>query len=252
MRLRAALAGEELLRTDFRVPRLATVDLGSRRVDDIFARGKHLLFRFSGGVTLHTHFRMDGAWHLYRRGDKWRGPAWQVRAVLETNPWLAVGFRLPVVEVLETAREADVVGHLGPDPLSNWDAEEALRRLRADPQRTISSALLDQRNLSGIGNIYRCEICFLRGLNPWTRVTAVPALEKVVDLVKRLFEANRGRAGHVTTGDPRRSHAHWVYGRGGQPCRRCGTVILKRQAAGGPEDERLTFWCPHCQPSQRA
>jgi endonuclease-8 len=247
--LRTALAGERLLHSDFRVPQLATVDLGKRRIEDIVSRGKHLLFRFSGGVTLHTHFRMDGAWHLYRRGETWRGPGWQVRAVLETEPWLAVGFRLPVVEVLATSREQDLVGHLGPDPLSKWDAAEAVRRLRADADRSISNALLDQSNIAGIGNVYRCEICFLRGLNPWTRVAAVPDLEKVVDLVKRLFEANRGRAGHVTTGDARRSRAHWVYGRGGRPCRRCGTVILKRQAEAGPEDERLTFWCPHCQPA---
>ncbi len=250
-RLHAALAGQVLRRTDFRVPRLATTDLSGRTVDAVVSRGKHLLLRVSGGLTLHTHFRMDGTWHLYQAGKRWHAPAWQARVVLTTDPWLAVGFRLPVVEVLPTTREADVVGHLGPDPLADdWDAGEALRRLAAEPARVIGDALLDQRVIAGPGNVYRCEICFLRGLYPWTPVGEVKDLPRLVDLVKRLFEVNRDGASHITTGDTRPGRQQWVYGRGGQPCRRCGTPIQRRDAPPGLEDERITYWCPHCQPAR--
>ena len=136
-RLHEALAGDVLVRSDFRVPALATVDLAGRRVLEVVPRGKHLLTRLSDGLTLHTHFRMDGSWHLYRPGDRWTGgPQWQVRAVLETASVQAVGYRLPVVELLATDDEDTVVGHLGPDVLGpDWDAEEAVRRLSADAGR---------------------------------------------------------------------------------------------------------------------
>ena len=132
-----------------------------------------MLTRLEGGLTLHTHFRMDGTWHLYRPGDRWTGGAdWQVRVVLENADWQAVGYRLPVVELLPTdARRTAAVGHLGPDLLGpDWDDEEALRRLPADPAREIGMALLDQRVLAGLGNLYRCEVLFLRGVTPWTPV----------------------------------------------------------------------------------
>src|SRR5207247_9973722 len=123
----------------------ATADLGGKVVRGVAARGKHLLVRTDAGVTLHTHFKMEGAWHLYRPGERWRGPGWQVRAVLRTRGWVAVGFRLGVCELLPTADERQVVGHLGPDVLgTDWDPAEAAGRLRADPARAIGSALLDQ------------------------------------------------------------------------------------------------------------
>jgi len=248
-RLHTALAGHHLLRADFRVPRLATVDVTGTRVESVAAYGKHLFLRLDDAWTIHTHFRMDGAWHLYRHGERWRGPDWQVRAVLETDAYVAVGFRLPVLEVVAAAAERAIVDGLGPDPLSDrWDAAEALRRLQAAGARTISEGLLDQRVMAGPGNVYRCEICFLRGLDPWTPVDAVPDPAGVVRLVKRLFDANRGRADHVTTGDTRRGGQHWVYGRGGHPCRRCGTLVRKHDATPGPDGERVTYWCPSCQP----
>jgi endonuclease-8 len=248
-RLHAAFAGRELTRTDFRVPRYATLDLAGRQVEEVVARGKHLLFRLAGGVTIHTHYRMDGAWHLYRHGERWQGPAWQVRAVLENAQWLAVGFRLPVLDVLRTADEAAVVGHLGPDPLaSDWNADEALRRVLADRARPISEVLLDQRAIAGIGNVWRCEICFLRGVDPWTPVGEVRDPAAMVSLVKRLFEANRTIGSQVTTGDLRPGQERYVYGRAGAPCRRCRTPIRRKDAAPGIEDERVTYWCPRCQP----
>ncbi len=249
-RLRSALVPGRIVRSDFRVPQLATADLTGRELTEVCSRGKHLLFRFSGGLTLHTHFRMDGQWHLYRRGERWRGPGYQARLVLETTDWVAVGFRLPVIDLLPTGEEDRVVGHLGPDLLGeDWDAAEAERRLRLDGERSVSDGLLDQRNLAGIGNVYRCEICFLRGVDPWTRIDDVDDVGGMVALAKRLLEANRGRGGHVTTGNPRRGQRHWVYGRRGQPCRRCGTLVRRRPAPDGSM-ERVTFWCPACQPSR--
>ena len=227
-KLDAALAGQRLLASDFRVPRFATCDLAGQTVTAVAARGKHLLLRTDAGMTLHSHLMMEGAWHLYRPGERWRGPAFQVRAVLRTTPWVAVGFRLGVCELLPTEREHEIVGHLGPDVLGpDWDLAEAARRLRADPDRAIGSALLDQRAIAGPGNVWKCELCFLRGVDPWTPVGQVADLEGMLALLHRMMTANRARGlGHqVTTGDPRPGRAHWVAERDGKPCRRCGTPI---------------------------
>ncbi|MDQ4096149.1 MAG: DNA glycosylase [Actinomycetota bacterium] len=250
-RLHHALAGDTLIRTDFRVPRIATADLSKREVLEVTSRGKHILMRIAGGVTLHTHFKMEGAWDLYRSGERWHGPAWQVRVVLETQRWVAVGFRLPIVELIDSERECEVVGHLGPDPLREWDSTEAGERLRRAADTRIGEALLDQRLIAGLGNVYKSEVCFLRGIHPDTRVEEVSDLEAVVDLSARLLQANRATGRQITTGDARRGRERWVYGRGGRPCRRCGTPIEKaeQQAAGGP---RVTYWCPSCQPAPKA
>jgi formamidopyrimidine-DNA glycosylase len=247
-RLQAALADQELKSTDFRVPRYATVDLSGHRVENVVARGKHLLFRIGVETTLHTHFKMEGSWHLYRPGESWRGPSFQVRAVLETEPWTAVGFRLAIVELIPTAEEATVVGHLGPDVLGpDWDEAEALRRLVAEGDRPIGDVLLDQRVMAGPGNVYRCEICFLRGLHPDTLVRDVADPAALVALTKRVMEANRSTGMQITTGDARRGRMHWVYGRRDRPCRRCGAPIAKRsEGAGGV---KVTYWCPSCQPA---
>jgi len=247
-RLHDALAGHALTRTDFRVPQLATVDLSGRTVTEVVSRGKHLLFRADDDLTLHTHFRMDGTWHLYRPGERWRGgPQWQVRVLLETARWQAVGYRLPVVELLPRDREHEAVGHLGPDILGpDWDPEEAVRRLAADPDRELGQALLDQRNLAGIGNVYKAESCFLVGLSPWTRVGDVPDLAAVVDRAARLLQANKNTAAQVTTGDTRRGRQHWVFERGGRPCLRCGTAVASARQ-GDPPYDRISYWCPACQ-----
>ena len=255
-RMHTALAGEVLVEADLRVPQAATVDLVGRRVVEVVARGKHMLTRLdaaegAGGLTLHTHFRMDGSWHLVRRGDRWAGgPAWQVRAVLGTRDWQAVGYRLPLVEVLPTDEEEAAVGHLGPDLLGpDWDEGEVLRRLGARPDREVAPALLDQRNLAGIGLLYATETCFLRGVSPWTPVGDVPDLPAAVRTARRLMLANRGRWEQTTTGDTRRGREHWVFKRGGMPCRRCGTRVrvAAQGEASAPEQARVTAWCPHCQ-----
>ncbi|HEY0691003.1 MAG TPA: DNA-formamidopyrimidine glycosylase family protein [Kribbella sp.] len=247
-RLDQSLAGQVLTRTDFRVPELATADLSGRTVDEVVPRGKHLLMRLAGGITIHSHFQMDGSWHLYRPGESWRGgPDHQVRAVLETAPWVAVGYRLPVLELVATDAEDTVVGHLGPDLLSpSFDRSLAIANLAADPDRTISEALLDQRNLAGIGNFYRAEVCFLLGLHPWRRVGTVD-LTAAVDLSRRLMKANLQHAAQVTTGVDRPGKRSWVYERPGRPCLRCGSKILTAPI-GEPPRQRVSYWCPTCQP----
>jgi endonuclease-8 len=246
-----ALSGSTLLATDFRVPAHATVDLSGRTVVATIARGKHLLTRIGDGdeaVTLHTHLKMEGSWHLYREGTRWRRPAHTARVVLRTAEWTAVGFSLGVTEILSRAEEDSVVGHLGPDLLGpDWDLAEALRRLRTDPGRSVGEAILDQRNLAGIGNMYKAELCFLLGVDPWLPVRDVPDLAALVRQAKRVLEVNKQRTAQTTTGDTRRGRQLWVYRRDRQPCRRCGTPV--RVAMQGPDgQERATYWCPHCQP----
>lgn len=247
-RLDSALTGKILTKGELRVPRFATADLGGRRVLEVVARGKHLLFRFDDGITLHTHFKMEGTWHIYKPGQRWRGPAFQVRALLDAGDAVAVGFRLGITELVETAREEEIVGYLGPDPLGeDWDVDEVLLRLESHPDTPIGDALIDQSVIAGPGNIYRCEVCFLRGLHPSTRVRDVDDLRASVDLLARLMAANRTTGMQITTGDARPGRTHWVYGRGGEPCRRCGTPI-ERQAPA-TTFERVTYRCPNCQPS---
>ncbi|HEU0132099.1 MAG TPA: DNA-formamidopyrimidine glycosylase family protein [Mycobacteriales bacterium] len=251
-RLDAALAGKVLRRSDFRVPSLATVDLAGRTVTGVASRGKHLLLRLDDGRTLHTHLRMDGSWHLYRPGERRRGgPDHQVRVVLETDDTVAVGYRLPVVALLPPGGEDGAVGHLGPDLLGpDWDPAEAVRRLRERPEREVAPALLDQRNLAGIGNLYKSEVLFLRGVSPWTPVRDVADLPALVTLAQRLLHTNREHWSQVTTGDRRPGRDHWVFERPGRPCRRCGTPVRSAEQAepDEPERARLTYWCPHCQP----
>lgn len=247
-RLRQALAGSVLTKTDLRVPALATVDLSGRVLDDVVPRGKHLLFRIHGGQTLHTHYKMDGSWHLYRHGERWGGPPFQVRAVLETDAWVAVGFRLGKVELVPTSDEDDIVGHLGPDPLrDDWDPDAAVCNLMQHPDEEIGTVLLDQRVVAGAGNVYKSEVCFLAGLDPRTRVRDVQDLPKLVSLLARLMRANMKTGNQITTGDTRPGRERWVYGRSGRPCFRCGSKIGRADQAGYGGD-RVTFWCPACQP----
>ena len=256
-----ALSGHVLVSSDFRVPAHATLDLGGQTVVATVARGKHLLTRVGDDLTLHTHLKMEGSWHLYREGTSWRRPAHQARVVLRTEEWTAVGFSLGITEVVRRHEEDRVVGHLGPDLLGpDWDLDEAVRRVTADLAREVGEAIRDQRNVAGIGNMYKSELCFLHGLYPWLRVADVPDVSALLRLAKRVLEANKLRTAQATTGDTRRGRQLWVYRRDGQPCLRCGTPIrVATQALRGPAadaahraspagQERVTYWCPHCQP----
>jgi endonuclease-8 len=240
------LAGATLTRSDFRVPAFATLDLSGETVESVVSRGKHLLMRV-GAYSIHSHLKMEGSWHRYRHGTKWRRPAYTARAVLETTDWVAVGFDLGVLDVVARDDEESVVGYLGPDLLGDdWDPELALANLERDPGREIGLALLDQRNLAGLGNVYRNELCFLRGVLPTRPVGEVADLPRMVELAHRLIDANKDRVERTTTGNLR-GNTDWVHGRDGRPCLRCGTTIQRGELGDTELQLRDTYWCPRCQ-----
>lgn len=244
-RLEEAIVGGEATRFDLRVPQAATVDLTGQLIHASIPRGKHLLLRV-GDFTLHSHLRMDGAWLVYRPGEKWRHPAFKVRAIVGTAQREAVGIDLAEIEVVPTRDEEQLVGYLGPDPLGpDWDLAEAARRLHAD-SRSIHVALLDQRNVAGFGNEYAAELLFLRGVLPTTPAPDVDAVA-LLELGVRTIRANRDRRHRTFTGVDRPGQGTWVYGRAGKPCRRCGTLIKRGEQGADPTRERITFWCPVCQ-----
>jgi len=253
-RLHEALAGKPLVRGELRHPELATIDLAGRTVREVATVGKHLLARLDDGRTLHSHLRMDGAWHLYRPGERWRGgPMHAVRAILETADRVAVGYRLHDLQLVPTGHERRLVGHLGPDLLhAEWGAElaaTAAQRLGAQPDRELGLALLDQTVMAGVGNLYRAEICFLLGASPWAPVSAVDPAE-VVELAHTLLARNQWRPQQSTTGELRRAAQHWVYGRTGRACRRCRDVVRSGRLGDPrrPEQDRTVYFCPNCQP----
>lgn len=247
--LERELTGKTLLSTDFRVPRYALSDLSGGEVLSTVSRGKHLLTRIAhetGDWTIHSHLKMEGVWRTFRPGASWRLPEYQARIVLTTDDRVAVGFSLGILDLIPTAAEQDAVGHLGPDLLGpDWDEDEALRRLRTDPSVPIGQALLEQRNLAGVGNVFQSELCFVSGLDPRRPVDTVERLPRVVRLAHLMLDQNKERSTRTTTGDLRKPL--WVYGRVGSPCRRCSTKIVVEEL-GPVGRERLTYWCPRCQP----
>jgi len=251
-RLNAALAGTTLVSSDIRVPEFATVQLGGQVVHGVASRGKHLLMRV-GDTTIHSHLKMEGAWIVYPRGGRWRRPAHEARIILDTESNQAVGYSLGILELLPTAQEDSVVGYLGPDLLGpDWDAQEALRRLEAQGDRAIGIALLDQRIMAGLGNVYRSELCFLRGVLPTRPTSETADLPAWIDLSRRTLVANKDRQERTFTGNTRPGQQKWVYGRAGKPCRRCGTTIRMEWlgdpvVAGRGSTDRQVYWCPRCQ-----
>ena len=247
LNLDRALTGSELVAADLRVPAHATLDLSGQQVVATVARGKHLLTRIGERHTLHTHLKMEGAWHVYPPGARWRRPTHTARVVLENVDHQAVGFSLGLVELLERSAEDEAMSWLGPDLLGpDWSLAEAVRRVNADPERPVFLALHDQRNLAGFGNEYVNELCFLHGLLPTRPVREVEDIGHVIDRGQRLITANRSRH-RVFTGNTRRGEQHFVFGRERQPCRRCGTPILRGELGDDPVRMRNTFWCPQCQ-----
>jgi len=253
-RLDQALRERVLTLAELRVPALATADLTGMTVTSVIARGKHLLTRLDSGLTLHSHLRMDGAWHVHRtdeppgQGHGRPRPEHGVRAVLANDTWTAVGHQLGMLDLVATAAEHTLVGHLGPDVLgSGWDPAEVVRRLTADPSRPVGEALLDQRVLAGVGTFFMAEALFLRGVSPWTPVSAAGDPEVLVALVHRLLAANRDRAVQSTTGDLRPGRREYVHARSGRPCLRCGGTVRVAPIGRAPQ-ERTAFYCPACQP----
>lgn len=252
-RLHAALAGRALERSDLRWPSLATVDLRGRVVHEVVSRGKHLLLRVGDGdgadqpLTLHSHLRMEGSWHVHATGQPWRTAraAHGVRAVLANAGWTAVGHRLGMLDLVPTAEEARLVGHLGPDVLGPGWGPGAVTRvvdaLLAHPGRHVGEALLDQRVLAGVGTYFMAEALFLRGVSPWTPAGELgeDGLRALVVLERRLLEAGTRDVAHGSLG--------YVHARSGQPCRRCGTTVRVAPIGVAPQ-ERSAFYCPRCQP----
>jgi endonuclease VIII len=250
--LRAALTGEALQRIEIRrdTRGLRPPAPGSR-VTDVEAHGKHLLIHFDDGATLHTHMMVQGAWHLYRPRARWRLPAHKARVVLElADGTTAVCFDAPIVEVRRdararrTTRASRALGELGPDLCADQiDFDVVLARLtELPPATTVGDALLDQRVAAGIGNVYKSEICWARRVHPSTPIASVPS-----DVRRALYEtahaqlrANLGRSRRVTY-----QGGQAVYAKARRPCPRCRTPI--RRAWDG-KDERVTYWCPTCQP----
>jgi endonuclease VIII len=256
-----ALAGHTVVRFESVFPQLTRIDadhpLRGRIVRRVTARGKHLLIWFSDNLVLRTHMRMNGSWHIYRRGERWQRAHADMRIVVATDTFEAVAFTVPVAEFSTEAELERELTDVGPDPLSQeFDPAAAVGRLRARAGMEIADALLDQGAIAGIGNIYKSEVLFAAGVNPFTRVADVSdaALEKIVARAMKLMRANVAEtspAAIVTYGGLRRSTRGnpsaglWVYGRGGKPCRRCGSSIA--YAKQGP-NVRGTYWCPKCQP----
>jgi len=230
-----------------------------QRIEGVDAQGKNLLIRFDGGLELRTHLRMHGSWHRYRPGERWRRPPARARLVLEVDGSVAVCFDAPVVELFEQRTEAlhPSLSRLGPDLAKPaFDADEAFTRLR-HPDRAdteIAVALLDQRALAGIGNVYKNEILWIDQVSPFALVRDLDdaTVRRLIATARRLMLENledhgprRGPERVTTSGDRGAPGPVYVYGRGGRPCRRCGTPIASREQ--GSDLPRLTYWCPTCQ-----
>lgn len=260
--LHLALAGQAVTRFASDYPALTRIHedapLTGRVVARVYAQGKHLLIEFSGGLTLRTHMRMHGSWHIYRPGESWQLPRRDARIVVETAAFVAVGFNVPIAELLDDRQRArqDDLRALGPDLLADaFDEEEAVRRLQARGDEDVADALLNQRAVAGIGNVYKSETLFLERVHPGTPVRGVSeeTLRALLRTARTLLKANVAdataeivtwRGLRRTTGRTDPAERLWVYGRRGQPCRRCGTSISYRKT--GP-DARGTYWCGTCQ-----
>src|SRR3954469_12859865 len=255
-----ALRGQHVTRFTSVFAVLTRVDvdrpLAGRTVESVVARGKHLLMTFSGDLILRTHMRMNGSWHVYPSGAPWKRPSRDMRIVIATADAVAVGFNIPVAEFL-TARELarhPQLRTLGPDLLAgSFDAAAVVDAMRLR-REAIEDVLLDQRVVAGIGNVFKSEILFLAGINPFVAASALTtdALQKVVAVAREQLKANvlppsrtlSAAFGRRTTRSLNPGEKLWVYGRGGKPCRTCGTPIESRPAG---LHARLTFWCPRCQ-----
>jgi endonuclease VIII len=265
--LQRAIGGQVVTRFESVLPKLNRVDvdrpLRGRTVERVEARGKHLLIWFSGDLVLRTHLRMKGSWHIYRPGERWQRPHHDMRIVIETPAMHAIAFSVPVAELV-TASEllhTDVVRDLGPDPLTDhFRADDAIARMQARGDTEIADVLLDQAVIAGIGNVFKSEVLFGARINPFTLVNLLTReqLAEIVAVAARFMRANvgAGATGGIvtyagmrrTTGRADASAGLWVYGRGRQPCRRCGTPISRQKQ--GPY-ARSTYWCPRCQPDPR-
>jgi endonuclease-8 len=258
-RVGAALVGKEILGVET-LQRRHGLDrwperLRGRSVRAVDAHGKHLLVRFEGGLTLHSHLRMRGKWGVYERGRRWSRPPRRAWLVIRTPEHEVVQFDGPVLELMTDGRSRfdRRLAALGPDILAeDFDEVALVSGLREDdPTRAIGDALLDQRNLAGMGNVWKSEACFLAGIDPWRPLGEVSDHEAlaIARAARPLMQRSVVRGGRIVTWEPDRpvrgrERRTWVFDRAGSPCRRCATTI---RARGQGDDNRTTYWCPECQ-----
>jgi endonuclease VIII len=266
--LQRAIGGKVVTRFETGLAKLARVDddapLVGRTVEKVESRGKWLLIYFSGDLILVTHMLMSGSWHLYRIGERWRMGRARMRVVIRTEDWEAVAFNVPIAEfhTVRSLERSGQVPKLGPDILAGeFTVEGGVERLvdygRENPDAEIGVVLLNQRVLAGLGNVYKSEVAFAAGVNPFRAMRTITAKEMVamVDFAQRYMKANvvDGKGDGIVTygGNRRTTHAMnreerlWVYRRQGLECRRCGTAVMMRKQG---EQARSTYWCPVCQP----
>jgi endonuclease-8 len=265
--LHRALAGKRVVRFESAFPTLTRVHddapMTSRTIESVSASGKHMLMRFSGDLVLRTHMRMNGSWHIYRPGEAWQRPRRDMRVLVATDDFVAVGFNVPVAEFIAAKNLArhEELRRLGPDLLADQiDEAEILGRMRSRPSDEIADVLLNQRVMAGIGNVYKSEVLFTCGVSPFAAVSTLDdeTLRRLIATGRRLLLANVSTSLapmttytglRRTTGRDHPSERLWVYGRARLPCRRCGTPVgVSKQG----RDARLTYWCPRCQPSRAA
>jgi endonuclease VIII len=262
--LNLALQGKQVASFETAYAQLAAVNdqspVAGRTVESVESRGKWLLIHFSGDLILVTHMLMSGSWHIYRRGERWQRGRSHMRAVIATPDFEAVAFDVPVAS-FHTARSLERqtgIPKLGPDLLDNSSSDdEAIQRIRTHADEEIANVLLNQRVVAGIGNVFKSEICFTCGVNPFAKAASLSdaKLREMIEASRRLMAANvnEGATGRIvtytgprrTTGADNPTARLWVYGRRGEQCRRCGTLILMRKQGPGA---RSTYWCPECQP----
>ncbi len=249
-RLHAALAGKPIVEADLRWPGISTAELSGRDTVEVVARGKHLLHRVSGGLTLHSHLRMEGQWRVEATpglNDRWRRHP-QLRALVAAPDWTALGLRLGMLDLVRTADEHEVVGHLGPDLLGpDWDPDLAARNV-LESDAPVGQALLDQRNLAGLGTLWTAETLFVERVHPWTspRGLGPDVVARLVSRAHGLLDRARGNVIQSSTGSYRKGETAFVHGRSGRPCRRCGNHV-RVALIGEPTRERTMFYCPTCQ-----
>ncbi len=265
--LERAIGGQTLTGFETGLAKLARIDddasLSGRIVERVESRGKWLLIYFSGDLILVTHMLMSGSWHLYRNGERWRLPRNKMRVVLRTSAWEAVAFNVPVADfhTADSLNRHSQVPKLGPDILSaefspDLGVDRLLNHAREEPETEIAVALLNQRVLAGLGNVYKSEVAFAAGVHPFRAMKTLSRreIERMVEMAQRFMQANvqDGEGDGIVTysGNRRTTRAMdrgarlWVYRRQGQECRRCGATIMMRKQG---TQARSTYWCPECQ-----
>ncbi|MDP9055151.1 MAG: Fpg/Nei family DNA glycosylase [Acidobacteriota bacterium] len=253
--LNRALACKVVTKFETQLAQLARVDydtpIAGRTVEAVESRGKWMSMRFSGGLTLMTHMLMSGSWHIYRPGEAWQRPRQQMRAAVYTEDFVAVAFQIQIAEfhTAESLRRQRSLRRLGPDVLSpDFREAEAVAALQSRPELEVGVALLTQSIVAGIGNVYKSEVCFASGVNPFRTVASLlpEEVKSLAGNARKLMANSVSETPNFrrTTGRSDPAARLWVYKRGGEPCRECGTAIASKKQG---EEARITFWCPQCQ-----